>query len=63
MTFYGSSFIIDETGGKIAEANRTDETVLVAELDLDRIAVKRRQWGIFRDRRPDMYQTILTHGI
>lgn len=63
MTFYGSSFITDETGGKIAEANRTDETVLVAELDLDRIAVKRRQWGIFRDRRPDMYQTILTHGI
>lgn len=63
ITFYGSSFITDETGGKIAEANRTDETVLVAELDLDRIAVKRRQWGIFRDRRPDMYQTILTHGI
>ncbi len=63
MTFYGSSFITDETGGKIAEANRTDETVLVAELDLDRIAVKRRQWGISRDRRPDMYQTILTHGI
>ena len=63
MTFYGSSFITDETGGKIAEANRTNETVLVAELDLDRIAVKRRQWGIFRDRRPDMYQTILTHGI
>lgn len=63
MTFYGSSFITDETGGKIAEANRTDETVLVAELDLDRIAIKRRQWGIFRDRRPDMYQTILTHGI
>ena len=38
LTFYGSSFITDETGAKIAEANRTDETVLVAEFDLDAIA-------------------------
>ena len=62
LTFYGSSFITDETGAKIAEANRTDETVLVAEFDLDAIALKRRQWGVFRDRRPEMYQTLLTHG-
>lgn len=62
LTFYGSSFITDETGAKIAEANRTDETVLVAEFDLDAISLKRRQWGVFRDRRPEMYQTLLTHG-
>lgn len=62
MTFYGSSFITDETGEKIAEANRVDETVLVAEFDLDAIAVRRRQWGIFRDRRPEMYGTLMTHG-
>lgn len=62
MTFYGSSFIADETGAKVAEANRTDETVLVAEFDLDETAARRREWGVFRDRRPEMYGTIITHG-
>ena len=62
MTFYGASFITDETGEKIAEANSVDEAVLVAEFDLDAIAVRRRQWGIFRDRRPEMYGMLLTHG-
>lgn len=58
-----TGFIVWNTAyAKIAEANRTDETVLVAEFDLDAIAIKRRQWGVFRDRRPEMYQTLLTHG-
>ena len=58
-----TGFIVWNTAyAKIAEANRTDETVLVAEFDLDAIALKHRQWGVFRDRRPEMYQTLLTHG-
>lgn len=59
--FYGSSFITNGTGEKIAEANRTEETVLVAELDLDTIEDQRIEWGIFRDRRPDLYKVILTY--
>ena len=62
MTFYGSSFIADETGGLVAEADRETEGVITAELDLDAIAQKRREWGVFRDRRPEMYGTLLTHG-
>ena len=62
MTFYGSSFIADETGALVAEADRETPGVLVAEFDLDEIAKTRREWGIFRDRRPEMYQTLLTHG-
>ena len=62
MTFYGSSFIADETGGLVAEADRETEGVLIAEFDLDAIAQKRREWGVFRDRRPEMYGTLLTHG-
>lgn len=62
MTFYGSSFIANETGAKVAEASRTDETVLVAEFDLDETAARRREWGVFRDRRPEMYGTIITYG-
>ena len=55
MTFYGSSFIDDETGAKVAEADRTSETVLTHTFDLDAIRNQRAQWGFFRDRRPEHY--------
>jgi N-carbamoylputrescine amidase len=60
MTFYGSSFIADHTGAKVAEANRTDEAVLTAEFDLDKIREYREAWGVFRDRRPSLYGPLLT---
>ncbi|MGN0313714.1 MAG: hypothetical protein ACI4EG_02855 [Fusicatenibacter sp.] len=41
---------------------RETETVLTAEFDLDQIAEKRREWGVFRDRRPEMYKILTTHG-
>ncbi len=62
MTFYGSSFITNETGDIVAEAGREEEAVLTAEFDLDAIAQRRREWGVFRDRRPEMYQILLSHG-
>ncbi len=58
--FYGSSFIADHLGAKVAEANRTDETYLTASFDLDEIEEYRRAWGIFRDRRPEMYTVLRT---
>ena len=58
MTFYGSSFIANEEGDKVCELNRKEEGVLVYEFDLDEINKKRTSWGIFRDRRPDMYEAI-----
>jgi len=61
IVFYGSSFITDATGSKITEASRDEETVLLAEFDLDKNADQRIEWGIFRDRRPDLYQPILTY--
>ena len=62
MTFYGSSFITDETGGIVEEADRTTETLLVHTFDLDQTALRRREWGVFRDRRPEMYGSLMTHG-
>ena len=62
MTFYGSSFITGETGGIVEEADRTTETVLVHTFDLDETALRRREWGVFRDRRPEMYGILMTHG-
>lgn len=61
IRFYGSSFITNGTGAKVAEAGRTEETVLSAEFDLDALAEQRIEWGVFRDRRPDLYRPILTY--
>ena len=60
MTFYGSSFIADFTGDKVAEADRTSETVLTATFDLDHVGQMRASWGIFRDRRPELYGPLMT---
>lgn len=60
ITFYGSSFIADETGNKVAELDRDSSGILVHSFDLDAIAHKRHSWGIFRDRRPDLFQVLLT---
>jgi len=60
ITFYGSSFIADHTGAKVAEAGRDDEAVLVATFDLEAGRRDRHSWGLFRDRRPDLYGPLLT---
>lgn len=61
INFYGSSFIAGPQGNKITEANRTEETVLVTEFDLDQLEIQRIEWGIFRDRRPDLYKIITSY--
>ena len=58
--FYGSSFIADNTGAKVAEANETDAGVLTASFDLDAMQQARAAWGLFRDRRPDLYGALLS---
>lgn len=60
ITFYGSSFISDETGALLQTADRTSETVLVQSFDLDAVRLRRDAWGIFRDRRPDCYDVLLS---
>ncbi len=57
-TFYGSSFITDHTGAKIAEAPREGETIIYAEIDLEATAKARHSWGLFRDRRPELYGNV-----
>ncbi|MBN9216648.1 MAG: N-carbamoylputrescine amidase [Mesorhizobium sp.] len=59
VVFYGSSFIADHTGAKLAEADRVCECVITAALDLDEIARARRDWGVFRDRRYDLYDALM----
>ncbi|MFA7501103.1 MAG: nitrilase-related carbon-nitrogen hydrolase, partial [Sulfurimonas sp.] len=59
LTFYGSSFITDYTGKKIAEASRDKEEIIYAEFDLDSIAKQREYWGLLRDRQPASYGVLV----
>jgi N-carbamoylputrescine amidase len=60
MTFYGSSFIAGTTGEKLVEADRSSEAVITATVDLDAARAQRHAWGVFRDRRPELYGPIMT---
>ncbi len=60
LTFYGSSFVVDHRGRPLAEAGRTTPETIFATLDLDQATADRAGWGLFRDRRPDLYGD-LTH--
>ena len=60
IKFYGTSFIADHTGEIVKDANDSDEAVIVHTFDLDFIESYRSSWGVWRDRRPDLYGPITT---
>lgn len=61
LTFYGTGFITDPTGAVIADCSgKNGDGVISASFDLDAIAAARTSWGLFRDRRPDLYHSLLT---
>ena len=59
QTFYGHSFISDHRGDKVAELGRAASGVITADLDLDEIRRNRASFGFFRDRRPDLYGSLV----
>jgi N-carbamoylputrescine amidase len=59
MTFYGSSFVCDARGDKLAELPRDQSGIAIAELDLDKLRRVRASMGFFRDRRPELYRNLL----
>jgi N-carbamoylputrescine amidase len=60
IRFYGSSFIADPMGAKVAEAAEEGDAVLTATFDLDATAQMRDNWFVFRDRRPDLYGALVS---
>ncbi len=58
LDFYGHSFITDASGAVIAHAGR-QERIILAEIDPDQNRRERMEWGLFRDRRPEMYERII----
>ena len=60
LTFYGHSFIADHTGAVVEQADDCSETVLTHTFDLEATRRYRHAWGVFRDRRPDLYGPLMT---
>jgi N-carbamoylputrescine amidase len=60
MTFYGSSFVCDARGDKLAELPRDRPGIAIAELDLAALRRARASMGFFRDRRPELYRALAT---
>ena len=60
QTYYGSSFIAGPTGDLAAGAGRQGEAVLTASFDRAALRSNRAAWGLFRDRRPQLYDALAT---
>ena len=58
--FYGKSFICDRSGKIVSEASKDKEEIILADIDTEEDHLFRRNWGLFRDRRIDLYKEILT---
>jgi N-carbamoylputrescine amidase len=59
LTFYGSSFIVDHRGRPLAQAGRDTVETIYATLDFDQATADRAGWGLFRDRRPELYGDLI----
>jgi N-carbamoylputrescine amidase len=59
-TFWGRSFIAGPRGEIVAKAGCDREEILIAEFDLEANREMRANWGVFRDRRPDLYGPLTT---
>ena len=59
MHFYGKSFICGAQGEMLAQMD-DGEGFVMAEINITDMQNRRRSWGIFRDRRPELYKTLLT---
>ncbi|RME02468.1 MAG: acyltransferase [Planctomycetota bacterium] len=57
--FYGTSYFANPRGEILTEGKRSEDDIVLAELDLEMIREVRNVWQFYRDRRPESY-TILT---
>lgn len=60
VTYFGQAFIAGPRGEVLTRADATSETAITQTFDLEEIAQMRAHWGLFRDRRPDLYGPLLT---
>ena len=63
IEFWGGSFVADPFGQMVVKANSTDEEIVFATLDLDKIFESQDGWGFLRNRRTDSYSMLLEKKI
>lgn len=63
QAFYGTSFVANEAGDILSDMDRSEEGVRVTSFDLNEIERARAAWGFFRDRRTDLYQSIVSPAL
>ena len=56
--FYGQSYFCDPRGRMLAVGNRSEDDIVLADLDLGLIREVRNTWQFYRDRRPETYGAI-----
>ncbi|MEM7520497.1 MAG: carbon-nitrogen hydrolase [Pseudomonadota bacterium] len=60
VTFFGQAFIAGPQGQVMQRADKSSEMFVSQSFDLEEIREMRAHWGLFRDRRPDLYGPLLT---
>ena len=64
ITFYGRSFITDETGAIVAHIDSLEKhepyAIQTSTIHPEANRSTRLAWGLFRDRRPELYQVLQT---
>jgi len=58
LDFYGHSFCVDPYGELIADPIGMQESILLSEVDLSRVAAVRKETGFLRERRSGLYQVL-----
>lgn len=60
IKFWGASFISDNKGNILTQADTETESILTATFDLDEYSAYRREICTYRDRRPECYKTLFS---
>jgi N-carbamoylputrescine amidase len=60
VRFFGQAFIAGPRGEVVQSADVSSEMFVAYTFDLEEIREMRAHWGLFRDRRPDLYGPLLT---
>jgi N-carbamoylputrescine amidase len=55
QSFYGHSFICDQTGAMLKAMKEKEDGFIVQNFDRNALEEYRASWGFFRDRRTDLY--------
>jgi len=58
--FYGQSYFCNPRGQIINEGPRTEDAVVISDMNMDMIREVRNVWQFYRDRRPETYERLVS---